>query len=86
VVLVRPEGVSLSVGRERIADLLSGLLTIASREGALKLFLPDEEEPGERHRVREALRLEMARSMMSGWLGFPIPSPTPLRDAITDCP
>lgn len=80
VVLVRPTGPGVA-DREQVIDLLNGLITIASREGALKRFLPETDAPSERHETQQALRVEMARSMMGSWLGLPLPCPTPLRDS-----
>lgn len=63
------------------AELLNGVLAIAAKEASTQLVSPDASETEDRYRAQQALRIEMARSMLSMRSGLPLAAPVPIKDS-----
>lgn len=62
------------------SELLNGVLAVAVREASTQRP-PEEGEASDRSDVQQALRVEMARSMLSMRSGLPLAPPAPLKDS-----
>lgn len=63
------------------AELMNGVLAVASREAVTGLSLPAEAEMTDRQRAQRDLRVELARSMLAMRTGLPLSPPAAVKDA-----
>lgn len=63
------------------AELLNGVLAVAAKEANTRLASSDANETTEQHQAQWALRMEMARSMLSMRSGLPLAAPAAIKDS-----